>query len=42
MAIIIQAILLILNMFLPDPIPYIDEIIQIIILIITIIVKSKK
>jgi len=42
MAIIIQAILLILNMFFPDPIPYIDEIIQIIILIITIIAKSKK
>ena len=42
MAIIIQAILLILNMFLPDPIPYIDETIQIIILIITIIAKPKK
>ena len=42
MAIIIQAILLILNMIIPDPIPFIDEIIQIIILIITIIAKSKK
>lgn len=41
-SILVQIILLALNCFIPDPIPFIDEIIQIIILILTIIGKTRK
>lgn len=42
MSILIQIVLLVLNCFIPDPLLYIDEIIQIIVLILTIIAKAKK
>ncbi|WP_256483875.1 hypothetical protein [Treponema sp. OMZ 788] len=41
-SILVQIILLIINCVIPDPIPFIDEIIQIIILILTIIGKVRK
>lgn len=42
MSILVQIILLVLNCFIPDPIPFVDEIIQIIILILSIVGKTKK